>query len=231
MDLADVNGHVFVNNVSLGLYAAIVRSAAYRDAKVDTTLATLPQVLGPESEPFDLRFTGPDGVEHRGAHIIQISNNPYGTRSVAGEPASDGHPPARRRGVGAGQGAGRRRRPSWPPSRPAIRSASRGSRRGRHRRSRSRPTPRSRWGSTGRPRSWTRRCGSRSARPRSGCDCRSTPSATRRPPARSAGENRRANSGESSSATPASSTAERCRGSDDWDVDKAKYPNITSVQE
>ena len=27
MDLADVNGHVFVNNVSLGLYAAIVRSA------------------------------------------------------------------------------------------------------------------------------------------------------------------------------------------------------------
>ncbi len=79
MDLADVNGHVFVNNVSLGLYAAIVRSAAYRDAKVDTTLATLPQVLGPQSEPFDLRFTGADGAEQRGAHIIQISNNPYGT--------------------------------------------------------------------------------------------------------------------------------------------------------
>ena len=34
MDLADLNGHVFVNNVSLGLYAAIVRSPAYRDAKV-----------------------------------------------------------------------------------------------------------------------------------------------------------------------------------------------------
>jgi diacylglycerol kinase family enzyme len=78
MDLADVNGHVFVNNVSLGVYAAIVRSPAYRDAKADTTLATLPQVLGPDTEPFDLRFTGPDGVEHRGAHVIQISNNPYG---------------------------------------------------------------------------------------------------------------------------------------------------------
>jgi len=78
MDLADVNGHVFVNNVSLGLYAAIVRSPEYRDAKVDTTLATLPQVLGPDTEPFDLRFTGPDGAEHRGAHVIQISNNPYG---------------------------------------------------------------------------------------------------------------------------------------------------------
>ncbi len=79
MDLADVNGHVFVNNVSLGLYAAVVRSAGYRDNKVDTTLATLPQVLGRDSEPFDLRFTGADGAEHRGAHVIQISNNPYGT--------------------------------------------------------------------------------------------------------------------------------------------------------
>ena len=79
LDLADVNGHVFVNNVSLGLYAAIVRSPEYRDAKVDTTMSTLPKVLGPNTEPFDLRFTGPDGREHRGAHVIQISNNPYGT--------------------------------------------------------------------------------------------------------------------------------------------------------
>ena len=47
MDLADVNGKVFVNNVSLGLYAAIVRSPEYRDAKVDTTLATLPRSSGP----------------------------------------------------------------------------------------------------------------------------------------------------------------------------------------
>jgi diacylglycerol kinase family enzyme len=78
MDLADVNGHVFVNNVSLGLYATIVRSPAYRDAKADTTLAALPQVLGPNTEPFDLRFTGPNGEEHPGAHVIQISNNPYG---------------------------------------------------------------------------------------------------------------------------------------------------------
>jgi len=83
LDLADVNGHVFVNNVSLGLYAAIVRSPEYRDAKVDTTLATLPKVLGPDSRPFDLRFTGPDGTEHSGAHVIQVSNNPYG-RTASG---------------------------------------------------------------------------------------------------------------------------------------------------
>ena len=79
MDLAEVNGHIFVNNVSLGLYAAIVRSPEYRDAKVDTTLATLPTVLAPDTEPFDLRFAGPNGEPHQGAHVIQISNNPYGS--------------------------------------------------------------------------------------------------------------------------------------------------------
>jgi diacylglycerol kinase family enzyme len=77
MDLAEVNGRVFVTNVSLGLYAAIVRSPEYRDAKVDTTLSALPSALGPGSRPFDLRFTGPDGEPHDGTHILQISNNPY----------------------------------------------------------------------------------------------------------------------------------------------------------
>jgi diacylglycerol kinase family enzyme len=84
LTLADVNGHTFVNNVSLGLYAAIVRSPAYRANKVDTTLSVLPEVLGPGADPFDLRFTEPDGDEHEGAHLIQISNNPYGTTGAVG---------------------------------------------------------------------------------------------------------------------------------------------------
>jgi diacylglycerol kinase family enzyme len=79
IDLADVNGRIFVNNVSLGLYATIVQSPEYRDAKRETTLAALPEMLGPGSEPFDLRFTGPDGASHEGAHVIQVSNGPYGT--------------------------------------------------------------------------------------------------------------------------------------------------------
>ena len=93
MDVADLNGQVFVNNVSLGLYAAIVRSPNYRDAKVETTLAALPEVLGPDAEPFDLRFTGPDAEEHRGAHVIQISNNPYGTTAgaLSSRPRLDTH--------------------------------------------------------------------------------------------------------------------------------------------
>jgi diacylglycerol kinase family enzyme len=78
IDLGEVNARVFVNNVSLGLYATIVSSPDYRDAKVDTTLAALPKMLGPGTKPFDLRFDGPDGGRHDGAHVIQISNGPYG---------------------------------------------------------------------------------------------------------------------------------------------------------
>jgi diacylglycerol kinase family enzyme len=77
VDLAEVNGRVFVNNVSLGLYATIVASPEYRAAKVDTTLSMLPRMLGPGTKPFDLRYRGPNGQVHDGAHIIQISNNPY----------------------------------------------------------------------------------------------------------------------------------------------------------
>ena len=57
MDLAEVNGHVFVNNVSLGLYAAIVQSPEYRDAKVDTTLSALPKLLGPGSRRWTCAST------------------------------------------------------------------------------------------------------------------------------------------------------------------------------
>jgi diacylglycerol kinase family enzyme len=82
IDLADVNGRVFVNNVSLGIYATIVQSPEYRDAKVDTTLAAVPKILGPGARPFDLRFARPDGDRREGAHVLQISNNPYGNKSL-----------------------------------------------------------------------------------------------------------------------------------------------------
>ena len=92
IDLGQVNGRVFVNNVSLGLYAQIVRSPEYRNAKVDTTLSMLPSMLGPGSRPFDLRFTGPAGERYTRAHVVQVSNNPYGRTpaTLANRPRLDG---------------------------------------------------------------------------------------------------------------------------------------------
>jgi len=47
VDLAEVSGRVFVNNVSLGLYAEAVQRPGYREAKLRTILDTVPDVLGP----------------------------------------------------------------------------------------------------------------------------------------------------------------------------------------
>ena len=84
VDLAEVSGRVFVNNVSLGVYAKIVQSPEYRDAKGQTTAAMLPDLLGPDAEPFDLHFACPDGSREDGAQIVQVSNNPYVLTSLAG---------------------------------------------------------------------------------------------------------------------------------------------------
>jgi diacylglycerol kinase family enzyme len=77
IDLGMVGDRVFVNNATMGLYAKIVQSPAYRDRKVDTALELLPGMLGPNAAPFDLRFTGPDGTEHESVQLIMVSNNRY----------------------------------------------------------------------------------------------------------------------------------------------------------
>src|SRR6185437_14411724 len=64
VDLAEVNGRVFVNNVSLGVYAEAVQRPGYREAKIRTLLDTVPDVLGGDGEGRALTWTGPDGHEH-----------------------------------------------------------------------------------------------------------------------------------------------------------------------
>ncbi len=77
VDFATVGDRLFVNNVSLGIYATIVQEDEYRDAKVETTKARLPEMLGRQAEPFDLQFTTPEGQVVDGAFLIMVSNNPY----------------------------------------------------------------------------------------------------------------------------------------------------------
>ena len=77
VDLAEVNGRVFVNNVSLGLYAEAVQRAGYRDAKIRTLLDTVPDVLGPGGDALDMRWSGPGGHEHHGGAAVLVSNNRY----------------------------------------------------------------------------------------------------------------------------------------------------------
>ena len=77
IDYATVNGRMFLNNVSLGVYAAIVAQDSYRDAKVDTTLQMLPTLFNEGGPWFDLQFDVPDHGHLEQAVILQVSNNPY----------------------------------------------------------------------------------------------------------------------------------------------------------
>ena len=77
IDVAEVNGRVFLNNVSIGIYGDAVGKTQYRDAKVRTLLETTVEVLGPGRAVSDLRIVDDLGREHRHPAVVLVSNNPY----------------------------------------------------------------------------------------------------------------------------------------------------------
>lgn len=83
IDLASVNDRIFVNNASLGIYAGVVQSSAYREAKLRTWRRMLPELLGP-SATIDLQFEGPDASDWANPALVLISNNPYRLGRLAG---------------------------------------------------------------------------------------------------------------------------------------------------
>jgi len=113
IDMAEVNGRLFLNNVSLGVYGDAVQQPSYRDAKVRTLLETAQAVLGPSAREPAVTLTDDAGREHRQPAVLLVSNNPYaldqpiarGTRPaldtgqlgvlVLDAPGDRPHPPAR----------------------------------------------------------------------------------------------------------------------------------------
>ena len=112
IDLAEVNGRLFLNNVSLGIYGEAVRRSAYRDAKARTLVDTAEKVLGPHGQVPALRLVDDAGRVHAQPAVVLVSNNPYaldrpppGTRPsldsgrlgiIVLDAADDGpHPPGR----------------------------------------------------------------------------------------------------------------------------------------
>jgi len=77
IDVAEVNGRLFLNNVSLGIYGDAVQSPRYRDAKVRTLLETARAVLGPSRAAPELHLVDDSGREHSHPAVVLISNNPY----------------------------------------------------------------------------------------------------------------------------------------------------------
>ncbi len=84
VDLAEVNGRVFVNNVSLGVYGEAVQRSGYREAKLRTLLETIPDVAGPDATRPPLCWTDADGRRREGRATVLVSNNRYRLGSLLG---------------------------------------------------------------------------------------------------------------------------------------------------
>ncbi|MCX5044752.1 diacylglycerol kinase family protein [Aldersonia sp. NBC_00410] len=82
IDLGRINGRVFVNNASFGVYAEVVRSPAYRDDKTATVLKQLPDLLGAQTGSRLVARIGE--VTVTSPQAILVSNNPYGATDLAG---------------------------------------------------------------------------------------------------------------------------------------------------
>ncbi len=82
VDLGMIGGQVFVNNASFGAYAEIVKTPAYRDDKVGTTLDVLPSLLqGQRGTQLTARA---GGAEITAPQALLVSNNLYGSADIAG---------------------------------------------------------------------------------------------------------------------------------------------------
>jgi len=77
IDMAEVNGRPFLNNVSLGVYGEAVRRSGYRDAKLRTMLDTVHEVLSSTIPTPALLVTDDVGRRHTSPLVVLVSNNAY----------------------------------------------------------------------------------------------------------------------------------------------------------
>ncbi len=77
LDYATVNGRLFLNNVSLGAYAAAVEHPEYREDKVGTTIGVIPEMVAKGGPWFDLQLDVPGERRWDAAALVQVSNGVY----------------------------------------------------------------------------------------------------------------------------------------------------------
>ncbi len=77
IDMAEVNGRPCLNNISLGVYGDAVQRSGYRDAKMQTMLDTLHEVLSSTAPAPELLLTDHLARRHTSPLVVLVSNNEY----------------------------------------------------------------------------------------------------------------------------------------------------------
>jgi diacylglycerol kinase family enzyme len=77
VDVGRINGHPFINNVSLGIYAEMLGDPGYRRAKLRVAQTKLQAAFSNPELRRALRITPPEEAPLEGVVAVVVSNNPY----------------------------------------------------------------------------------------------------------------------------------------------------------
>ncbi len=78
VDAGDINGRIFTNNVSFGLYADIVDNSDYREHKVRVSMDTMRALASGKKDLYDLQFKHGD-IGFQSAAQVLVGVNRYDT--------------------------------------------------------------------------------------------------------------------------------------------------------
>lgn len=84
VDVGSVNGRIFLNNVSLGIYASFVHDPSRKTRnRLVAALRMIPAVLGRGRRPLALSFETDEKREERLALLALVASNDYGGETFA----------------------------------------------------------------------------------------------------------------------------------------------------
>jgi diacylglycerol kinase family enzyme len=89
VDVASVGGRLFLNNASIGVYAALVHEPSYRDDQLGAISGVLESVLERDALPVRVSFRDGAGNHWDQVLVLFVSNNAYPLTGLGGRPRLD----------------------------------------------------------------------------------------------------------------------------------------------
>jgi diacylglycerol kinase family enzyme len=89
VDVATAGGRLFLNNASIGVYAALVHEPSYRDDRLGAVGGVLEAMLERDALPVHASFRDGSGVAWDQVLLLFVSNNAYPLTNLGGRPRLD----------------------------------------------------------------------------------------------------------------------------------------------